>query len=189
MDAQELALGRIRDSEADLVRAAQTFSADAWREIYRRHHRRMYHYLYARLGDRATAEELASEVFLRACRGIHGYSYRGVPFVSWLYRIADNLAMDFLARRRIKLKPLHEAASATGQDDFAAVDLRLALTTALNKLTLDQRRVVILRFVGGMSLADTAAAMGRRAESIKGLQHRAVASLRRHLARDGIRHG
>jgi len=163
MEAQDLVLsGRVQDAEAELIRAAKASLPEAWQEIYRRYYNKMYAYVYCRLNDRASAEDLASQVFLEAFRSIRSFTYRGVPLASWLYRIAHNLSTDFLRRRRrIAFQPLSEAtANNPGpHDDWEAVDNRAALAAAFPRLTLQQQQVVVLRFVEGLPLAAVAAAL------------------------------
>lgn len=185
MEAQDLVLsGRVQDAEAELIRAAKASLPEAWQEIYRRYYNKMYAYVYCRLNDRASAEDLAAQVFLEAFRSIRSFTYRGVPLASWLYKIAHNLSTDFLRRRRrLAFQPLDEANANSGgsRDDWDIVDQRAALAAVLPKLTLEQQQVVILRFVEGLPLAAVAATLGKTEEAIKALQHRALASLRRHL--------
>src|SRR3990170_1083234 len=120
---------------ADFVRRVKEFQREAWDELYDTYFPKMYRYLYIRIGDRDVAEELAAEVFEQACRGVHRFRYRGVPFASWLYRVAHNVMVDCLARREAgagleeclrghealaaELRPLLEAAQALRARDVA----------------------------------------------------------------------
>ncbi|MFQ6020297.1 MAG: RNA polymerase sigma factor [Dehalococcoidia bacterium] len=184
MEARELTLGRAWDPEAGLIQDAKAFRPEAWREIYLRYYPKIYTYLYVRFNDKASAEDLASQVFLEAIRGIRTFTYYGIPLSSWLYRIAHNISVDFLRRRqRLKLEPLNEAVqtAATAANQLETVDFRTALMAALQCLTPEQQQVIVLRFVEGMPVASTAVAMGRSRGAVKALQRRALASLRRHL--------
>lgn len=185
MEAQDLVLNsRVQDAEAELVRSAKALLPEAWQEIYQRYYKKMYTYIYCQLNDRASAEDLASQVFLEAFRSIRSFTYRGVPLASWLYKIAHNLSTDFLRRRRrLAFQPLDEASATSGssRDDWDIVDQWAALAAVLPKLTLEQQQVVVLRFVDGLPLASVAATLGKTEEAVKALQHRALASLRRHL--------
>lgn len=187
MEAQELVLSsRAQDAEAELVKAAKACLPEAWRQIYQLYYKRMFTYMYCRLNDRASAEDLASQVFLEAFKGIRSFTYRGAPLASWLYRIAHNLSTDFLRRRaRIKMEPLTEAnVNSQGvADNLEAIDSRTAIVAALRRLTPEQQQVVVMRFLEGQPLAVVAVTMGKSQEAVKALQHRALASLRRHLGR------
>jgi RNA polymerase sigma-70 factor (ECF subfamily) len=129
--------------------------------------------------EHEAAEDLAAEVFLEAVRGIRRYRYRGTPLRAWLYRIAHNLTADE-QRRRIRQGTVPEgAAPERGVPDFAdGVAERGALLQALRQLTNDQQQVVILRFIEGLSLAETASVMRRPQGAVKSLQHRAMQRLR-----------
>jgi len=188
MEAQDVVLSsKVQDAEAELIRDAKACLPEAWKEIYQRHYKQMYVYIFCRLNDRASAEDLASQVFLEAFRGIRSFTYRGVPFSAWLYKIAHNLCIDFVRRRRVVLQPLNEAdeSNAGSHDDWEAINNHAALAAALPRLTLEQQQVVVLRFVKDMPLANVAAALGKSEEAVKALQHRALASLRRYLRGEG----
>ncbi|MBI1885729.1 MAG: sigma-70 family RNA polymerase sigma factor [Chloroflexi bacterium] len=181
---QSLVAARESRAEADLIREAKDLDSAAWREIYHRYYRKMHAYVYYRIGDSAAAEDIAAQVFLEACRRIRSFTYRGVPLSAWLYRIAHNLATDYVRRsKRVKLEPLNpEAHSLPVADAAEQISRREELVSALRRLTTDQQQVIVMRFVEGMSVAAVAAAMGKTEEAVKALQHRAVGSLRRLLS-------
>jgi RNA polymerase sigma-70 factor (ECF subfamily) len=176
---------------ARLAEAARSGSSAAWQELYDRFFPKMYAYAYRRIGDSASAEDIAGEVFLEAYRRRKSFQYRGVPISAWLYRIAHNLSTNHLRRRnRIRFQPLGDEEP---RDEFKAEDHEDAITTrdevtaALRRLTPEQRHVVVLRFMEGMSRADVAFATGKSLEAVKALQHRALTSLRYWLR--GTRNG
>lgn len=171
-----------------LVEQAQAFSPEAWAHLFDQYHAKMYDYCYLRTGDRAAADDLASEVFLEALRGIRRYRYRGVPFSAWLYRIARNLTADFVRRRMSRpTVPLaaddtHAALASPDNTEEAARahDVR----TAIQQLTDDQQQVIILRFFHDLSHDETAAALGRSSGAVRVLQSRALGALRRVMTGD-----
>lgn len=169
-----------------LVTEAQTFSQEAWAHIYDSYYPKLFHYCYLRTGNRASSEDLASEVFLEALRGIHRYRYRGVPFQAWLYRIAHNLTVDYLDRRsRQATVPLGEEAQDPHlqmPDEGDKVALRQDVQNAIHQLSDDQQIVIMLRFFQGLSHKEIGVVMGRRAGTVRGLQHRALAALRQFIA-------
>ena len=124
---------------------------------------------------------------------LHRFKFTGPPFAAWLFRIAHNLIID--RARHIKSasaatsgapSPLDDALAVAGDHNveeqaLLALDME-ALREALGKVTKLQRQVVELRFIAGLSLAETAGVMGRKENAIKALQHSALGALRRLLA-------
>ncbi len=175
--------------EQALVDAARELRDEAWAEIYRRHAEQVYAYIYYRTGDRAAAEDLAADVFVRAIAGIRNYEWRGTPLLAWLYRIAHNVTADYrkaLARRSVResAEPPEEIEERV--DRLQALDERNDMMEAIRSLTEDQQQVLILRFYGGMSNAQVAEAVGKPETAVKALQARGLRSLRRILT-DGDR--
>ena len=174
-------------SDVDLVRRAQGGNVEAVGELYDRHHTRIFRYLWSRVRDPHLAEDLTGEVFARMVRDLPGYRTRGIPFQAWLYRIAHNLAVDHQRMQgRHPLVPLEDAETvrAEDQDPVAKVERQLTLERvegALDTLDPNQREVVVLRFLVGLSLREVAAALDRSVASIKSLQHRGLVALRAAL--------
>ncbi len=168
--------------EPALVERLAAFDDGAWQVIFQRHHATIVRIAYARTFDRNAAEDIAAEVFAEAVKGIRRYSYRGVPFRAWLFRLARNITSDYIkAKLRTRQMPLDEMAGLleTVPDDL---DLRTDFVQALTKLTDDQRTVVVLRLVAECSLAETAVVLGKSEGAIKQLQHRAMAVLRAEMS-------
>ncbi len=173
-------------SARQLVAEAQAFSQDAWAHIYDSYYPKIFQYCYIRIGNRVASEDLASEVFLQALRGIGRYQYRGIPFQAWFYRIARNLTADYLSHnaRQATVSLLEEADSPALQapDEGDQVALRHDVHIAILQLTDDQQQVITLRFFQGLSHEEVAAVMGRRAGAVRVLQHRALSALRQLMA-------
>ncbi|MBL7064224.1 MAG: sigma-70 family RNA polymerase sigma factor [Anaerolineae bacterium] len=151
----------------------------------------IYRYVYRRIGDAQTAEDLTGEVFLRALRALRrGKGWRRSP-VAWLYRIAHNIVVDhYRWAARHNALPLEERAlePEPGAQELAEQRLEQGrLRRALTTLTEAQQQVVTLKFLEGLSNVEVAAILGRSEGAVKALQHRALASLRRTLAAEGIR--
>ncbi len=177
-----------QDEEAELIARARASDRAAWDEIFQRHYRRVFVFVYCRVGDAAAAEDLAAEVFLEAWRGIQGFNYRGVPLLSWLYRIAHNLLADFLSRRnRAQTQPLNEDSRHVAQapDEAERVAVWQSIAAAFRRLTREQQQVLVNRFMEGLSIAETAALMGKNENAVKALEFRALKSVRRILGREG----
>jgi len=175
----------VGDGERELVAALKRFEVGAIRDVYRMHADGIYRYALVQLGDHAAAEDVAGEVFLRLLNSIERYEYRGVPLRAYLYRIAHNLIVD-LQRRRGRSAPLEalpEEARVSANPALLAEE-RLGwqdLARAIAELTDDQRQVILLRFVEDLDSRQVAEVIGKNEGSVKSLQHRALASLRRIL--------
>lgn len=178
--------------EALLIQKAKDFDSDAWTQIYQRYYPKIYAYLHHRLEDTNTTEDIAADVFLRACEKIGSYKYRGTPLLAWLYRIAHNQMVDYIRREaKMNTKPLTEetlAQSSTKQDTTEGTLIREELKTVLRNLTEDQRQVILLKFFGDLSNAEVAGIIRKSEGAVKALQHRALASLKRILEAED-RHG
>lgn len=179
-----------RDPSADereLVRRAQGRDREALGALYEQYFERVHRYARARLRDVAEAEDVTEEVFVKMLDNISSFQWREVSFASWLLRIAHNVIIDRSRRQayqRQRLPVLAFSANELGNVD-AEVDRRLdkeELLRAIAELSPAQRDVITLRFGGELSVAETAAALGKREGNVKVLQHNALLALRRLLA-------
>ncbi len=175
--------------ERELIRRAQECDSQALADIYERYYQGIYSYIFYRVGDDSLAEDLTSEVFLKALEAIESYTFRGIPLSAWLYRIAANLVVDYF-RRQPKQPNLPLEETKLFSNDNPAELLERGLTAgelrkALSKLTEEQKQVIILKFVNGLSNAEVAKVLGKTEGAVKSLQHRALASLARHLGELG----
>ena len=170
-------------AQVDLIEAARNLDQEAWAEIYRRHAKQVYAYIYYRLGNQLAAEDLAADVFVKALGGIKGYSWRGTPLLAWLYRIAHNVTVDY--RKAVARQA--ERFAADGHDfeerldRISATDARADMLAAVRQLTEDQQQVIILRFYHGLSNADVGRVVDKPEGAVKALQARGLRSLRRIL--------
>jgi len=172
--------------EMDLVGRARKGDANAFEQLYEAHFDRIYRYVVLRVGSRADAEDITQQVFVKALESIGSFRWRGVPFASWLYRIARNQIVDHYRKKsRTETAPLDEARTASTADPVDIAERRLKLeelAAACRQLPETQREVVLLRFAGGLSVAETARAMGKSEGATKVLQHEALKKLRRILS-------
>lgn len=172
--------------EESLVRRAQQGDTAAMTLIYEANFDRIYRYIALKIGDRTEAEDLSQQVFLNACQSIKNFTFKGMPFTSWLYRIAHNQVVDHLRKKtRRPADPLPEMEPAGNDDPVKTIELKLEMETlakAAEKLTHSQREVISLRFAAQMSIAEVAKTMGKTEGAVKALQHSAVAALRRLMA-------
>ena len=143
-------------------------------ELYEQNFERVYAFVARRVRDRAEAEDVVSEVFYKALKGIDGYEERGVPFVAWLYTIARNVVCD-RARQTGREEPLDDRDEPSSSDD---VERRALLFRLVDTLPTAQRDVLVARFAEQRSIADVARQLGRSEGAVKQLQLRAIEALR-----------
>ncbi|SHE49131.1 sigma-70 family RNA polymerase sigma factor [Streptoalloteichus hindustanus] len=167
----------------DLVRAAQAGDTRAFGRLYDRYVDVVYRYVLFRVGDRALAEDVTSETFLRALRRIGSVSYQGRDVGAWFVTIARNLVLDHVKSSRYRLEvptaELAESRQVESGPEQEVLDeaIHTELLRCVGQLNNDQRECIVLRFMQGLSVAETAKVMGRNEGAIKALQHRAVRRL------------
>ncbi len=166
-----------------LVRLAQNGDGAAFGQLYDRYVDAVYRFIYFRVNDRALAEDFTSETFLRALRRISTISYQGRDIGAWFVTIARNIVLDHMKSARHRLE-ITTGDTIEGNDrepsPEAAVLESLAsarLMTAVKQLGEEQRECVMLRFMQGFSVSETASVMGKNDGAIKALQHRAIRKL------------
>ncbi len=166
-----------------LIQRAQQGDGGAVSWLYAQYQTSVFRYLYYRTGDRGVAEDLTSDVFLRMLRALPHYRIQAAPFQAWLFQIARNLATDYFRQSR-QDESLSEALEAPGLTPEAAAEQALTterLRQALAGLGAEQREALIMRFVLKFSLEQTAQALGKSEDAIKGLQRRGLSALRQAL--------
>ena len=160
---------------------------EAFGELYERHVRRIYNYIYYRTGNHHDAEDLTARVFQRALRHVANFEDKGVPFTAWLYRIAHNLVANWHRdRSRRPVVPLdkHVAVSEVGEhpeSEAIAGEEQVQLLQAVRTLPDDRQQLLILKFVERMSNAEIGEVMGRTEGAIKSLYHRTLNTLREEV--------
>ena len=173
--------------ERDLVERAKAGDQAAMAELYESCFPKVYRYVLARLGNSADAEDLTEEIFLKVLDAIGRFRWQSVPFSAWLFRIAHNEVVSHVRRQKSRgmVAPLTDILPDNRQDHVAEVETKLTLERvreATSKLPEAQRRVVELRFAGGLSVAETAAVLGKTEGNVKVLQHKGIAKLQRQFA-------
>jgi RNA polymerase sigma-70 factor (ECF subfamily) len=172
-----------------LVTAAQAGDGEAFGQLYDRYVDIVHRYIAYRVGSHALAEDLTSETFLRALRRISTYSWQGRDFGAWLVTIARNLITDHYKSSRYKLElPTSDLVEAGAdrttegpEDEVLTGITNRTLLEAVKQLGSEQQECIVLRFLQGMSVAETAAILGKNENAIKALQYRAVKTLGRML--------
>ncbi len=174
-------------SDAELVARLKAREDDAYREVLARYGSALYRYVFAMTGDSQLSEDIVGETYLRMVEKIDTYTFSGVPFKSWLYRIAHNLTLNAVerARRVVGVDDLEQVARPVTDPALRIVDRLEAevVREALGHLTEEQRQVVLLRFVGEHSPDEIAQMMDKNENAIKQMQFRALRSLGRWLER------
>jgi RNA polymerase sigma-70 factor, ECF subfamily len=177
--------------EADerlLIEAAQKDPA-RFAELYENNFERVYAYVMRRVGERAETEDLTSEVFHHALANLRRFEWRGIPFAAWLFRIAANLISDrwqHKIREQItdELEQIESAQNQSvqiGNAEFEEVERRATLFRLVDTLPVEQRRVVVLRFVEQKSIKEVAREISKTEGAVKQLQFRALTSLRARI--------
>ncbi|MBP2322319.1 RNA polymerase sigma-70 factor (ECF subfamily) [Kibdelosporangium banguiense] len=167
----------------DLVHRAQRGDTSAFGKLYGRYVDVVYRYVLFRVGDRELAEDVTSETFLRALRRIASVTYQGRDVGAWLVTIARNLVLDHVKSSRFRLEVTRAEVDdgrtvQVGPEQQVLSKLTNAeLLKCIEQLGDDQRECIALRFLQGLSVAETAELMHRNEGAIKALQHRAVRRL------------
>ena len=170
-----------------LVELARAGDAEAFGMLYDHYHVSIYRFVYYRVGSVALAEDLTSETFFRALRGMGTFQWQGKDFGAWLTTIARNLTTDHFKAGRTRLEQTTEDMSPhdqTTEGPETAVLAALAnkeLLSALTRLPHEQQECLVMRFLQGLSIAETATVLGRSDGAVKQLQLRAVRNLAKLL--------
>jgi RNA polymerase sigma-70 factor (ECF subfamily) len=175
----------------DLVARAQAGDAEAFGLIYDRYLETVYRFVYFRVGNRQLAEDLTADTFLRALNHIGGFTWQGRDLGAWLVTIARNRVADHFKSGRYRLEVSagdvldtdREDGTPEGSPEVAVVDhlTNVTLLGAVKQLNPEQQECIVLRFLQGFSVAETAETMGKTQGAIKALQYRATRSLARLL--------
>ena len=161
------------------VNRAKEGDAEALRFLYVRYADNVYGYVTSIVRDEHEAEDLTQHVFTKLLTVLPRYEPRDVPFSAWILRVARNVAVDHLrARRPI---PTEDPRPASVPADPTVSEHGRSLREALGELPDDQRQVVVMRHLVGLSPTEIAQRMGRTESSVHGLHHRARGALRKSL--------
>jgi RNA polymerase sigma-70 factor (ECF subfamily) len=174
--------------ETSLIRQAKSGNSEAFAQLYDAYVERIYRYIYFRVSDEASTEDLTSQVFLKAWENLDRYQISGSPYIAWLYTIARNLVIDFYRaqsaqKESVPLEHITPRASEEQTPD-QEVEMRFnlqAMRDALQFLTDDQQQVLILRFIAGLPNENIAKVMNKREGAIRALQMRALQTLSKYM--------
>ena len=175
-----------------LVELARGGDGEAFGLLYDHYHVAVYRFVYYRVGSVALAEDLTSETFFRALRGMASFRWQGKDFGAWLMTIARNLTMDHFKAGRTRLELAtedmspHDGSTEGPEGAVLASLTNTALLEALKQLPHEQQECLIMRFLQGLSIAETAQVLGRSDGAVKQLQLRGVRNLAKLLP-EGLR--
>lgn len=168
-----------------LVAAARAGDPEAFGSLFDHYHARVHRFVASRVDRPSDAEDLTQLVFVKALEALPRYESRGVPFGGWLFRLARNVVIDHVRTRREHVTldvAVAHSADDEGPDELAAIRQEMdSVVVALRRLTPEQREAIELRFFAGLSAKEAAVVMGRQEGTVRGLQFRAIAALRREL--------
>jgi len=172
-----------------LVERGQQGDREALEELYLLHFDRIYSYLHMSVGNRHDAEDLTTQTFMKMLESIKRFRWQSAPFSAWLFRIAHNLAMDhFRASRR--WQPEEEVPEPAGETEPSAELMafqsigRQSMLELIEDLSQEQQQVLTLKFVFNLPNGDVATILGKTEGAIKSLQHRALVSLQKQIAKN-----
>ena len=175
--------GADRERLIALVELARGGDADAFGLLYDHYQPQVYRFLYYRARSVTLAEDLTAETFFRALRRMPDFRWQGKDFGAWLMTIARNLCTDHFKSSRARLEQTtedmahHDGATESLESVVMAGLTKQSLLRALAELPEEQRDCVVMRFLQGLSIAETALALGRSAGAVKQLQLRGVRNL------------
>ena len=168
---------------SDAVRRAQAGDSEGLHFLYVRYAPDVQRYIASFVHDHHEAEDITQNVFAKLMKAIRKYEEREVPFAAWIMRVARNAALDHMrARRAIPTEEVRIADNGQGQ---VGIDRGQDLRHALEELPEDQREVLVLRHIAGLSPVEIARTLKKSESSVHGLHHRGRRTLRTKLAELG----
>lgn len=182
------------EEEKGLIEAAQNGNSASFGKLYDRYAERIYRFIFLKTGYKSDAEDLMHEVFLSGWRTIGTYELRGgIPFTSWLYRIAGNRVIDWYRTQKhgASLDEMTEnntlpieLASTSHTALLEALDRGFEMETvmkSIRSLADTEQTVLLMRFVEDLSPEEVGHATGKTASAVRLIQHRALNKLKKKL--------
>ncbi|MBI2912580.1 MAG: sigma-70 family RNA polymerase sigma factor [Chloroflexi bacterium] len=174
--------------DCELIARAARGDREAYGRLYESYVLRVFRHIYFLTSDPQLAEDLTAQTFLNALEALPRYEARGIPFLAWLLRIACNLTINHRkAQKNNGHAQLPDAVPAIGTDYSPEQSCEVKMDgervwAQVRRLRGDQRRVIVMRFIDGLSYSDIAQVLGKSAGAVRVIQYRALLSLRRMLA-------
>ncbi len=173
-----------------LVERAREGDSEAFGQLYDHYQPAVYRFLYYRVGSAHLAEDLTADTFFRALRSMSTFRWQGKDFGAWLMTIARNLSTDHFKASRTRLEApsddlgTFDTTLPSPENDVLTLISNEVMLTALQELPTEQRECIVMRFLQGLSIAETAEALGRTPGAVKQLQLRGVRNLAKRLPVD-----
>ncbi|MBI2853892.1 MAG: sigma-70 family RNA polymerase sigma factor [Chloroflexi bacterium] len=172
-------------NEQAIVCSAQQGDSGAFSMLYEENFSKVFHYMALRVSDKAEAEDMTQQVFIKAFEALPGFKWRGAPFASWLFRIAHNQVVDWQRKRsKRETGTLQDVTILSSENPEQTIETKMAveeIIAASKSLTPAQRDVISLRFGAELSTSEVAMILGKNEGAVKALQHSAIVSLRKAL--------
>jgi RNA polymerase sigma-70 factor (ECF subfamily) len=171
--------------DSELIAFAQSGDRDAFGFLYDRYAEGIYRFIYLNTSDEFEAEDLTSDVFLRAWQSLPKYKEQGHPFSAYLFRIARNAIIDHhrsSRRNKDRVEALPDLIANQSNDPGLSAEKAQEskiLMDSIYHLRENYRTVLILRFINGLSPREVAVVMGRSEGAVRVLQYRALRAIRR----------
>jgi RNA polymerase sigma-70 factor (ECF subfamily) len=191
MDEVKIQRSLSLQDEAGLVQRAQQQDNQAFAQLYEAYFDKIYRYISFRVRNDMESEDMTQQVFMKVLSSISSYRNQGVPFSSWVYRIAHNQVVDFMRQQNKKATVDIEGLQlvSPAEDTQSVIEKQIdveEVKKASLSLTASQQEVISLRFAGELSINECAKIMGKSEGAVKALQHSAVQALRKALVVNGL---
>lgn len=179
-------------SELELVESAREGNSQAIGALYERYSSRVYSYIYVRVGNRAEAEDVTGQVFLKMLEKLPDFRWQGAGFAAWIFRIAHNQTVDALRKRsRVNELPIEAVSDLLASDGTdpqrhaERSDALAHLREAVARLSDLQAQVIVLKYAGELSNPEVAEIMSRTPNAISSLHYEAIKNLGKILTEKG----
>ena len=180
-------------TEAQFLEQARRFDPDALRALHNRLYEPVQRYVHFKVSDPQVSEDLTSEIFLRVLEAFKQDKMWKTTPDAWIFGIARNVVADHYRKTSRRNEVVLDERLAMPDEQTPTQRIIVAeqheeLAQAITVLTDEQRDVVLLRFMEGLSINDVAEAMGKTPGAVKGLQHRALRALSEAMGRPSLAH-
>jgi RNA polymerase sigma-70 factor, ECF subfamily len=172
--------------EQTLIKKAKKGDENAFGSLYETYLSAIYRFIFLKVGNKADAEDITHQVFLRAWKTMPRYKDKGFPFSSWLYKIARNAVIDHYrtTKHHTDIETIPEDLHSENPNFNEKIDTNIQMNkvrTALSHLEGDQKTVLIMKFVNDLPNKEIARLVGKSEGAIRVIQHRALKQLKKHI--------
>jgi RNA polymerase sigma-70 factor (ECF subfamily) len=168
--------------EPELIKKAKNRDSESFGFLYDQYSPAIYRFIFLKIGNKTTTEDLTHQVFLKAWQNIESYESQGFPFSSWLYRIAHNLVVDYYRTEKnyLNLETIKEVSVAGNLEEKIDQEFEMGLIkTALKELPPEYQTIIIMKFVEDLTNKEIATALGKTEGAIKTAQCRSLQNLKK----------